>query len=146
MSLVDSDLNFVRNMRNHDIDIRKGNAWLGGRAAGCTMVFNRKLVELYANHNPEFCYHDYWTFLIALYFGNIVYDLDKDVLIREDASFRYLLDFKNSTSEIIIKEQDYHLNLKIDVLSVNKENKRREIYYNIESETQINNRIVLTFD
>ena len=71
---------------------------------------------------------------------------DKDVLIREDASFRYLLDFKNSTSEIIIKEQDYHLNLKIDVLSVNKENKRREIYYNIESETQINNRIVLTFD
>ena len=40
-----------------------------------------------------------------LVFGNIVYDLDKDVLIREDASFRYLLDFKNSTSEIIIKEQ-----------------------------------------
>ena len=76
-----------------------------------------------------------------LVFGNIVYDLDKD-----DASFRYLLDFKNSTSEIIIKEQDYHLNLKIDVLSVNKENKRREIYYNIESETQVNNRIVLTFD
>ena len=26
-----------------------------------------------------------------LVFGNIVYDLDKDVLIREDASFRYLL-------------------------------------------------------
>lgn len=81
-----------------------------------------------------------------LVFGNIIYDLDKDVLIREDASFRYLLDFKNSTSEIIIKEQDYHLNLKIDVISVNNENKRREIYYNIESETQINNRIVLTFD
>ena len=74
MSLVDSDLNFVRNMRNHDIDIRKGNAWLGGIAAGCTMVFNRKLVELYANHNPKYCYHDYWVFLIALYLGNIVYD------------------------------------------------------------------------
>ena len=63
-----------------------------------------------------------------LVFGNIIYDLDKDILIREDASFRYLLDFKN------------------DVISVNNENKRREIYYNIESETQINNRIVLTFD
>ena len=44
-----------------------------------------------------------------LVFGNIVYDMINDTLIREDASFRYFLDFQNSTSEIIIKEQDYHL-------------------------------------
>lgn len=74
MALVDGNLKFVKNMRNHDIDIRLGNTWLGGRAAGCTMVFNRKLVEMYARHNPSFCYHDYWAYLIAMYFGKIVYD------------------------------------------------------------------------
>lgn len=74
MALVDANLNFVRNMRSHNVDIRLGNTWLGGRAAGCTMVFNRKLVEMYARYNPNYCYHDYWAYLIALYFGNIIYD------------------------------------------------------------------------
>jgi rhamnosyltransferase len=74
MQLVDANLNIVKNIRNHDIDIRKGNAWLGGRAAGCTMVFNRRLLDMYADNNPKFCYHDYWAFLIALYFGEIIYD------------------------------------------------------------------------
>ena len=79
-------------------------------------------------------------------FGNIVYDMINDTLIREDASFRYFLDFQNSTSEIIIKEQDYHLNLKIVVERKINGINSREIYYNIESEDRIKNRVVLTFD
>lgn len=81
-----------------------------------------------------------------LVFGNIVYDMINDTLIREDASFRYFLDFQNSTSEIIIKEQDYHLNLKIVVERKINGINSREIYYNIESEDRIKNRVVLTFD
>lgn len=83
MALVDADLNFVKNMRNHNIDIRLGNTWLGGRAAGCTMIFNRKLVEMYAMHNPNYCYHDYWAYLIALYFGKIIYDPQPYIKYRQ---------------------------------------------------------------
>lgn len=83
MELVNSKLSFVCLMRNHDIDMRKGNIWLGGRAAGCTMVFNKKALEMYAEHNPNYCYHDFWMNLIALYFGKVYYDTNPYIKYRQ---------------------------------------------------------------
>lgn len=80
-----------------------------------------------------------------IFFDNIIYDLNAETLIREDANFKFYLDFLNEKSEVTIKENDYLLNLQIKVIKKNITNNKHEIYYNIESENVIENCIVITF-
>ena len=81
-----------------------------------------------------------------LVFENIVYNIDNCILTREDASFKYELDFKNETSIVILKEQDYILNLIIKVKSKIIRNNYHKISYTIESENLINNELEVIFD
>jgi hypothetical protein len=78
-------------------------------------------------------------------FDNIMYDSMNCLLIKEDNSFKYTLDFKNSTSEITLKENDYKLNLKLRVTNMKLDKSTHNIYYNIESEKLIKNNIIITF-
>ena len=41
---------------------------------GCSMVFNRKALELYAEHLPQIAYHDRWMYYICNFMGNVYYE------------------------------------------------------------------------
>jgi hypothetical protein len=81
----------------------------------------------------------------VLTFDNITYNINDQILIREDDNFRFYLDFNKSISEVTIKENNYKLNLKIKVINKSISNNIHEIYYNIESENVIENKIIITF-
>lgn len=72
--LIDSEGNpkggsFVKN----NCIINKNNIYLYSRVQGCSMVFNRKALELFHNHPPINCFHDRWISLICATFGEIIY-------------------------------------------------------------------------
>ena len=80
-----------------------------------------------------------------LLFENIVFDLNLMVLTREDDNFKYVLDFKNESALVLIKENNYSLNIKINVLSLIEGVGYIEIKYNIESEVLIENKIIINY-
>ena len=54
-------------------------------ATGCTMVFNKALLELLASKSPkDFIMHDYWAYLVCLSVGGYVYyDETPHILYRQ---------------------------------------------------------------
>ena len=78
-------------------------------------------------------------------FGNIVYHMVDNTLIRQDASYKYLLDFKNEEAEVELKEYNQSLPLTIKVLSIEVSEKGHKISYNIESEQTIENVLEVFF-
>lgn len=83
MCLVDKNCKYIKNMREYLLEIKKGNCLLDGRAPGCSMVFNRKAIELYSACNPKTSYHDYWIYLICVFMGVVVYDDKAFMLYRQ---------------------------------------------------------------
>ena len=76
-----------------------------------------------------------------LVFGNIIYDLDKDyfkLIERESPLFQSQNEIRKPFA------RDYTRLLHCTAYRRLKH--KTQVFYNIESETQINNRIVLTFD
>lgn len=54
------------------------------QAIGCTIVFNRKLLEFVKSRPFENVYaHDFWFFQTAIFFGKIVYDPQAYILYRQ---------------------------------------------------------------
>lgn len=78
-------------------------------------------------------------------FENIVYNIKNNTLVREDASFRYLLDFNLNTATILLKEQNYTLPLKISLVNKELNSDCHKITYNIESENLISNVLEVIF-
>lgn len=73
--LVDKDLKFMAIHRQHPrTDL--GSAMVKNYAAGCTVVFNKKLMNLLKLFSPERVpYHDWWVNVLALAVGGIsLYD------------------------------------------------------------------------
>lgn len=78
-------------------------------------------------------------------FDNITYIPAKNILIREDDNFKYLLDFKNNNATVTIKQNNFSLNLIINTNDIKISNNCHKIYYTIESDDLINNRVEITF-
>ena len=53
---------------------RKGNVLVFGTEQGCSMVFNRKAMELYAECEPKLTWHDRWMYHICYFLGCVTYD------------------------------------------------------------------------
>ena len=53
---------------------RKGNVLVFGTEQGCSMVFNRKAMELYAECEPQLTWHDRWMYHICYFLGSVTYD------------------------------------------------------------------------
>ena len=53
---------------------RKGNVLVFGTEQGCSMVFNRKAMELYAECEPQLTWHDRWLYHICYFLGSVTYD------------------------------------------------------------------------
>lgn len=50
------------------------NIMVYGAEQGCSMVFNRKALEMYHSYPPISAWHDRWMLLICAYLGNYIYD------------------------------------------------------------------------
>lgn len=82
--MVDSNLNKIHTLtQNPSLDIV--SAFVSNPATGCTMVFNKKLLNIVAEKKPSFIImHDYWTYLVCLSAGGYVcYDKTPYILYRQ---------------------------------------------------------------
>lgn len=53
-------------------------------ATGCTVVFDRNLLNLISNHLPSISIaHDQWTYMVAVLCGNVLIDDDAYILYRQ---------------------------------------------------------------
>lgn len=53
---------------------RKGNVLVFGTEQGCSMVFNKKAIELYSADEPNLTWHDRWMYHICYFLGSVTYD------------------------------------------------------------------------
>ena len=82
--IVDSQLKTIAGIRPAKVQISKGRALARNIATGCTMVFNRRALELFVTRNTEFIkIHDHAIFLICSFMGNVVYDENAYILYRQ---------------------------------------------------------------
>ena len=78
-------------------------------------------------------------------FENTVYDIEKHILTKEDASYKYLLDFDNDKAIVDIKDYNHSLLLKIKTIKKEITSSKHKITYNIESEIKIENILEIIF-
>ena len=53
---------------------RKGNVLVFGTEQGCSMVFNKRAMVLYAECEPQLTWHDRWLYHICYFLGSVTYD------------------------------------------------------------------------
>lgn len=82
--IVDSQLNEIPGIRPARVELSKGRALARNIATGCTMVFNKRALELFVTRKTEFIkIHDHAIFLICSFLGNVVYDENAYILYRQ---------------------------------------------------------------
>ena len=87
LTLVDRNSKYLGMMRNSRPSFDKYTALVQNCATGCTEVFNKAAVELYLKATGKRMeMHDYWMFLIAVYFGNLIYDDNSYIKYRQHDS------------------------------------------------------------
>lgn len=82
--IVDSKLETIPGIRPAKVELTKGRALARNVATGCTMVFNRRALELFVTRKTEFIkIHDHAIFLLCSFLGNVVYDEKAYILYRQ---------------------------------------------------------------
>ena len=82
--MVDAALNLIdTRIRPPVLNLPSGI--LSNAATGCTMVFNRALLEVVASRNPQnIIMHDYWVYLVCLATqGSVLYDKTPYIYYRQ---------------------------------------------------------------
>lgn len=83
--LVDEKLNRIENITYPKDKFTFGTALIRNNATGCTMVFNRKLLEQVNRYTPQYVLmHDHWIYLLCLALrGHVIYDPDSHIKYRQ---------------------------------------------------------------
>lgn len=82
--IVDSKLEAIPGIRPAKVELTKGRALARNVATGCTMVFNKRALELFVTRKTEFIkIHDHAIFLICSFLGNVIYDEKAYILYRQ---------------------------------------------------------------
>ena len=73
--------------KKNKIEVNFHNAIFENIAVGCSCVTNQKLLSLIKQHIPQRCYmHDWWIYIVATYFGKVIYDNDSYILYRQHSN------------------------------------------------------------
>ncbi len=82
--MVDSELTNIPTPQKHP-SLNMISAFVSNPATGCTMVFNKSLLEVVASRIPSYIVmHDYWFYLVCLAVGGyVVYDNTPYILYRQ---------------------------------------------------------------
>lgn len=82
--IVDSHLEAIPGIRPAKVELTKGRALARNIATGCTMVFNKRALELFVIRKTEFIkIHDHAIFLICSFLGNVIYDENAYIKYRQ---------------------------------------------------------------
>lgn len=82
--IVDAKLEAIPGIRPAKVELTKGRALARNVATGCTMVFNKRALELFVTRKTEFIkIHDHAIFFICSFLGNVVYDEKAYILYRQ---------------------------------------------------------------
>jgi rhamnosyltransferase len=86
-SYVDEELNVISSKKNFSAtkikNLKFANLLAQNPAYGCTMMINKKLLDLVNDIPSSAENHDYWIALVASAFGKIIYVNKKTVLYRQ---------------------------------------------------------------
>ena len=102
------------------------------------------VLNLYKNGKLELSLNGYINNNIVL-FDNITYDKEKIILIREDETYKYIIDFNNNSASIELKEYGQILPLLVNNIEKNISDNKHIIKYNIESEDDVLNELEIIF-
>lgn len=128
--LVDADLHFIRmGWKKGEVRLSKERALIQSFATGCTMVFNRKAVEIYVSHQPEIIkVHDFLMYQLCIFLGKVLYDENSYILYRQHSVnqigkpgfwARWKKRFEGHYKEHVLELQNYRfLKAYKDLLSV----------------------------
>lgn len=82
--LVDAQLKELGPLDGEGIRPGFGNALIENIATGCTMLLNRELTKIMKEHIPgKAILHDWWCYLVASYYGTVVYDSTPYIYYRQ---------------------------------------------------------------
>ena len=85
--LVDEQLHYIKGKKHYRERIVPSfeNAMIENIACGCTMVFNKKLLEIIINNKKpqKAIMHDWWIYLVASALGNVTVDEVPYILYRQ---------------------------------------------------------------
>jgi glycosyltransferase involved in cell wall biosynthesis len=84
-TLVNKELQILKNqIPKIKVTPSFGNALVENKATGCTCVFNKKLINILQGKQPEYLImHDWWIYLVANCFGNVLFDNESNILYRQ---------------------------------------------------------------
>lgn len=82
--MVDAELNRIETRERHPA-MNLAGAIVANLATGCTMVFNRELLDIVSSKAPRYMImHDYWIYLVCLAVGGcVLYDKTPHILYRQ---------------------------------------------------------------
>lgn len=84
MMIADSNAKPICLLRKYNLILKKGYILKANPAAGCTMVFNKKMVDIYNYHVAVLpAYHDQWMIFIAMFFGKVIYNKKPFIYYRQ---------------------------------------------------------------
>lgn len=89
LELVDENLNALRHSPIPPQGPALENALIQNIATGCTIVFNKKMRDLFLVHIPNpanITMHDAWFYLLGTALGKVVYDESSHILYRQHSS------------------------------------------------------------
>ncbi|MFW5793782.1 MAG: glycosyltransferase family 2 protein [Bacteroidota bacterium] len=83
--LIDENGNYLGEMRKRNsVSFSKASSLVESISTGCTMIFNKKTIELYNIHTPtSMIMHDLWIYHTCLFLGNVYYDDTPHILYRQ---------------------------------------------------------------
>ena len=105
LRIVDRELNYYRpaHARIHQ-STNRYSALIEPLATGCTMVFNRPLVELANRAAPkDIVLHDSWLCLLCSLFGTVVYDFTPHISYRQHGGNVVGTYLQRSTAKHLLK-------------------------------------------
>lgn len=85
LRVVDKNLNFIRLSHSKPLrQVNKYSSLVEPLPTGCTIVFNNALMSLLRDRLPAYCsMHDTWVYMVAKFFGTVVYDFEPHISYRQ---------------------------------------------------------------
>ena len=97
--IIDENGQFTgKHFLQHVPRFSKGNILKYPTLQGCSMVFNRKALELYDQYPPVISYHDRWMYMICAFLGATYYD--------HTPRFYYRIHNGNAVGSILERDQE----------------------------------------
>lgn len=94
--VVDKKLNKRGLFHPEIVQLSVANSLIESIATGCTMVFNRRVVELFHDYTPKTLrLHDLWIYHMCILLGKVCYDAEPHIYYRQHGN--NVIGAKNST-------------------------------------------------